>query len=423
MNHPLAPETEQLLQNLQPEQDFNAARAAAARRLGQLETSDLRVVEALIAAFESDPAPTVRKEAAGSLQAPAHQAVLQQQPELVQKVCQLQAAASQATQASVVSMESLPLSPEIEQLLLDLYPQRGLDAVRALAARRLGQLSTSDLRVVEALIITSESDPTPAVRQEAAESLRAPAHQAILQQHPGLIEKVRQAPAGQAATLPTAQKARPEQAVRTKPQPSIQSPWLSIWIEPRGTIRQIVDSNPERHVLLLAVLTGVYRALDNAAARDLGDSLSLPAIFILSLIFGAIGGMISLYITGAVFTWSGNLFGGEASSEEVRTAAAWSSVPDVVLLVVLLFPMAVLGREWFSSSPDLPDNALIGLWLLGLVGIGIVLTLWRVFLFVKCLAEVHNFSAWRGLAASIVGVLALGVTVFVLFFACNTLAS
>jgi hypothetical protein len=276
--------------------------------------------------------------------------------------------------------------------------------------------------VVEALVAASESDPTPAVRQEATESLRAPVHQVILHQHPELVDKVRQAPAGQAAPLPAAGKTWPEQTVRAKPQPSIRSPWLSIWIEPRGTIRKIVDSDPERHVLLLAVLAGVYRALENAADRAMGDDASLLGILALSLVSGLIGGVISLYIAGAVFTWAGSLFGGEASSEDVRAAAAWSSVPDVVLLIVLLFPMAVFGREWFSSSLNLPDNALIGLWLLGLVGVGIVLTVWKAFLFVKCLAEVHNFSAWRGLAASIVGVLTLGVTVFVLFFACSTLA-
>jgi hypothetical protein len=50
--------------------------------------------------------------------------------------------------------------------------------------------------------------------------------------------------------------------------------------------------------------------------------------------------------------------------------------------------------------------------------LGIVLAVWRVVLFIKCLAEVHRFSAWRGLAAAVLGTLAVVVPLFILFFAC-----
>ena len=83
------------------------------------------------------------------------------------------------------------LSPDVEKLLQDLRAEQTLfNSVRIGAAKRLGRLSVSDLRVVNALIAAMESDPTPAVRREAAQALRAPAHQEILQQHPDLNKKV-----------------------------------------------------------------------------------------------------------------------------------------------------------------------------------------------------------------------------------------
>jgi len=54
-----------------------------------------------------------------------------------------------------------------------------------------------------------------------------------------------------------------------------------------------------------------------------GDELSVPIIFIAALIVGSIGGVISLYIGGAILRWTGSLFGGQATSEEVRAAIAW----------------------------------------------------------------------------------------------------
>jgi len=53
------------------------------------------------------------------------------------------------------------------------------------------------------------------------------------------------------------------------------SHFLTIWIKPRGTIRQILDTNPQQYVLLLAALSGIYRALDRASGQGYGDNLSL----------------------------------------------------------------------------------------------------------------------------------------------------
>jgi len=81
---------------------------------------------------------------------------------------------------STTPIRSGPAS--VEELLADLGNVEGFEIVRALAARNLGELRSSELRVVNALITALESDPALAVRKEAAK--------AILQQHPELLDKV-----------------------------------------------------------------------------------------------------------------------------------------------------------------------------------------------------------------------------------------
>ena len=70
MEHSLAPDVEQLLQNLQSEQFFDV-RKGAVSALAQLSESNLQIVEALITSTESDSAFLVRKAAREALQAPA----------------------------------------------------------------------------------------------------------------------------------------------------------------------------------------------------------------------------------------------------------------------------------------------------------------------------------------------------------------
>lgn len=98
------------------------------------------------------------------------------------------------------------LAPDVEQLLHDLQPEQPLN-VREAAVTQLAGLSVSNLQVVSALIAALESDPAFLIRQKAQAALAAPAHQAILEQHPALKERT------------TAPVARPRQS-----EPSLAAP-------------------------------------------------------------------------------------------------------------------------------------------------------------------------------------------------------
>ncbi len=80
------------------------------------------------------------------------------------------------------------LSPEVAQLLKDLQPTR-LYTSRRRAAEQLGEVNRSNREVVLALLVAGETDASADVRAAAGESLRAPVHQAVLQQHPELGER------------------------------------------------------------------------------------------------------------------------------------------------------------------------------------------------------------------------------------------
>lgn len=180
-------------------------------------------------------------------------------------------------------------------------------------------------------------------------------------------------------------------------QVKLYNPWVSIWIKPRETIRWIVDTDPTRQVILLAALGGIAQSL-RAEGISLGDNLSVLATFMTALIGGSISGIISLYIGGAILRWTGSWFEGQATTEEVRAAIAWSSVPTIWALL-LQIPELIL----FGTVPSRIDASPILLFLLsGFTVVEITITIWTFIIFLKCIGEVHCFSAWEALGAVIV---------------------
>ena len=190
-------------------------------------------------------------------------------------------------------------------------------------------------------------------------------------------------------------------------------PWVSIWIKPRETIRCIVSTDPTRQVILLAALGGIAQSLDRAASEYFGDKLSMPVLLIMILALGPIGGVISLYILGALFRWTGSWFGGDATTEEVRAAIAWSNVPIIWALLLWIPKLALFGEELFKSATPRMDANLLLIILLFIFGIvELVIGIWTFIVFLKCLGEVHRFSVWKALGAVLVPSLVLIGIVF-----------
>jgi len=195
------------------------------------------------------------------------------------------------------------------------------------------------------------------------------------------------------------------------------TPFFSIWTEPRATIRRIVDSDPTRHVLALAAagpgltsLLGQWSAVMNGTANP---SVLWPLWVAFNVAFQAGLGIIFLYINGAILKWSGGLLGGTASRVEMRAALGWSQVPAIVAIIVLLLalfagvPMPnVLPGGRLQIDPEFYKVMVVA----GVLGI------WGFFISLKCIGEVHRFSAWRAFGASLipalVAVVVIGLGVF-----------
>ena len=200
------------------------------------------------------------------------------------------------------------------------------------------------------------------------------------------------------------------------------APYVGICIRPRATIRAIVDRDPYDQVIALVLILAVVGAVTNAihgySYNPTAFTIANKPIPVMAphsshvmrlwgLIVWPLLAVPFLYLNGALLRWSGSLLGGAAKAVEVRAAIAWSSVLQIG---IILFSFVLS----FLVTPHQPPmshsmNAMLTWWRSMLPSLIVEVPLWLWFWIVrlKCLGEVHRFSAWRALGASLIGLLLL----------------
>jgi len=184
------------------------------------------------------------------------------------------------------------------------------------------------------------------------------------------------------------------------------NPWWRIWVQPRQTIRHLIDTDPKMHFWVLVIFYGLIRAISLGIQTSLGDIYTPRQIAAFILLAGPLAGLIGVYFTASLLELSSRLFGGKAESQHIRTVLAWATVPMVVLVIMGILPSLALFGSGVFITPSPRVGQLIqsqgsGADLIssGLMTWSMVLELIGSFYFIVVtvigLAEVQNFSLWK----------------------------
>lgn len=210
---------------------------------------------------------------------------------------------------------------------------------------------------------------------------------------------------------PAAPPLPPTSTTRIEPE----NPWFAIWVQPRTTMRQIIDSDPRRLVHLLAILGGAAKGLQSYVPEPAASMLPLPAIITMKMILGALLGLTMLYLFGLLMWLTGRLLSGAGDFVAVRAALAWSNVPAIWGLLLLLPLLAFIGWEALNADVrDVADRPGAFVLMVPLLLVQFAIGVWQLVILFKCMAEAHRFSAWHALAAFIIAVIALAIPIVLL---------
>jgi hypothetical protein len=179
------------------------------------------------------------------------------------------------------------------------------------------------------------------------------------------------------------------------------NPWLSIWTKTRLTMREILETNPNRAIIILSILNGVASSLvwlatlwsKFPAREDYRKGLFIVAL----LVVGALLGLIGLYLFGWIYKVVGRWIKGTGTYTEVKSAVGWSAYPFLIASLLNFLGILTLLRYPMIS--------------LLFATLYLVVLVWGIIISLKLLAEAHEFSAWRAL-----GTLVLTLLLFFILF-------
>ncbi len=194
---------------------------------------------------------------------------------------------------------------------------------------------------------------------------------------------------------------------------AIGNPWVTIWSSPRATIRRIVFINPRYRVVSIAALSGALSALEARWSQPpppgSGAIAAWPIMVVVSVVVWALLSIVWLYIVGALFKWSGAALGGTATHPEVRAALAWAQVPVIAVLAIGILSI-LLG----TGAPMVPFAGTQRGTSAGISLLHAIFGIWSFILTLKCVGEVHRFSAWRALGALVLIIVGIAAALAIL---------
>lgn len=161
-------------------------------------------------------------------------------------------------------------------------------------------------------------------------------------------------------------------------------------------------------VILLVSFAGFSQILASAGRFNLGDYVSIPAIFALAVILGPVIGFAGLLIAVFLLRWTGTWLKGQASYAMLRAAIAWSFVPIICYSVLWIPQYLLLGDVLFESRAVLYGSK-AHLLIVGLNVLRLMIVIWAIVIFLGCLGEVQKFAVWKAIVNCILSAMIFSV--------------
>lgn len=190
--------------------------------------------------------------------------------------------------------------------------------------------------------------------------------------------------------------------------------WLSIWYQPRKTVRYAIEHKNLGLAMILVSIAGIIQLLDQSSAKSLGESLPVVAIIVMSIIGGPIIGLIGWLIGSGLNYLVGRMFGGKGTYAELRMAFGISSIILVWGGLVWIPDLIILGKDVFTDQ--FYFSSLQYAWLFLSLLLNVAIGVWAFTANVFAVAEAHRFSAWKGLLTVLIPVIIImTITLIVVF--------
>lgn len=190
------------------------------------------------------------------------------------------------------------------------------------------------------------------------------------------------------------------------------NPWLSMWTNPRKTIREIINIKPRKGMFLLAMIFGLQYMLNFAHSFSLGMYFHPLFILIASIVVSPLLGYFWFYLFGVCLYWTGKIFKGQAKFAQILSSVAWSSVPYIINILMWFLFLATSTFTIFVQYSEGYTFFFISI-------ISLITAVWSLVIILKCLIEVQDYSFWKSIGNYLLSLALYFLVLFIIgsFFA------
>jgi len=184
-------------------------------------------------------------------------------------------------------------------------------------------------------------------------------------------------------------------------------------VRPKETFSYLLKTSSSRYVNILFILGGVVRSIDSISNKEALENQRLFSVLLGAIVTGVIFGWIAFMLFSALIRWTGEWVQGRASFRKLRSVIAWSLLPSVCTLIIVLPQILFFGKAFLLSdwqSFELWELILI----LILFIIKLALGLWSIVLMVVGIAHAQGFSIWKAVLNMLLPVAVMALPFFLL---------
>jgi len=184
-------------------------------------------------------------------------------------------------------------------------------------------------------------------------------------------------------------------------------PLKDVWLKPRRVFRELASQPVGLTDYLLAAAQGVATSMAVYRTQFAGTHASAADVLQSSLLFGPIGGVVSLYLFAAVYGRLGARAGGTSKRNQVFHVLAYGGVPVAASLVLWALTAFIVGEAAIIDTPVATPGADVDgfvAFVLRLQFAGyVLLLLWSVVLQVMGFSEIQGLTTRKAFGVWVLG--------------------
>jgi hypothetical protein len=180
-------------------------------------------------------------------------------------------------------------------------------------------------------------------------------------------------------------------------------PLKDVWLRPRRVFRELASHPIGTTDYILAAAQGMANSVMVYRTQLAGTGTTAAQILGGTLIFGPLGGVVSMYLFAAIYGRLGKRVAGQSARNQVFHVLAYGGIPVAASLILWIFTVLLVGESAIVETPGAEVDGFVTFVLRMQLTAYVLLALWTIVLQVMGFSETLGLTVRRAFAVWVLG--------------------